>query len=70
MLKNNAPAEKDENGGELTIDEGRIAGGEHEQDEKMELVLQAVRLIASLQAVCNCSGCVYGVSLTFDLARY
>lgn len=57
MLKASAPAEKDENNAELALPDG--AEDAHEQDEKMELVLQAVSsanfLVCSTAAtVCVC----------------
>ena len=41
MLRDSAPAEKDDGGAQIVMNGGNIES-EFEQDEKMELVLQAV----------------------------
>jgi hypothetical protein len=46
VLKENAPAETDEAGAQLAVSARNIEN-EHEQDEKMELVLQAVSAFLS-----------------------
>lgn len=56
MLKESAPAEKGEDEAQLTVPDG--IEDAHEQDEKMELVLQAVSalLCFSLESFfCDCS---------------
>lgn len=62
MLKASAPAEKDEKNAELALPDG--VEDAHEQDEKMELVLQAVStVLISLFALrllpCSICACLF-----------